>query len=228
MRRPDESAHTNAMETSRGQALHSRLDDATTHTLLQNAKNCDIHRGEMLMRQGHPSAQAFMIESGGLLLFRTDQHGTQVALDLLGPGELCGIEDVLCDRPYALSARATTRTTCHAIPSNSIQTIINSNARAAITIAHYVAVRLRLAERHIEILSLVNTAHRIERVLRRLARQSGSRSGNDLRLPLTQGDLASLVGVSRQAVNRNLKDLKFRGVVTCHPGYIAVSEALLS
>jgi CRP-like cAMP-binding protein len=169
-----------------------------------------------------------MIESGGLLLFRADQNGAEVALDLLAPGGLCGIEDVLCDGPYALSARATTRTACYSIPSDVIRGIISSDAPAAIAIANYVAVRLRLAEKHMEILALEKTAGRIERVLRRLARRSESRNGSDLCLPLTQGDLASLVGISRQSVNRSLKDLRLRGIVKCHPRHIAVSEAFLS
>ncbi len=209
-------------------AFLSRLNETTSNLLLQRANNCDLSRGEFLMRQGQPSAHAFIVESGGLLLFRSDPDGAEVALDLLGPGGLCGIEDVLCDRAYALSARATTRTVCRSIPSNVIRGIMSSDAPAATAIANYVAVRLRLAETHMEILALESTVERIARVLRRLARRYESRSGSDLRLPLTQGDLASLVGISRQSVNRNLKNLRLRGIVTCHPGHIAVSETLFS
>ena len=208
--------------------LLSQFNETTKHLLLQKAKNCGLRRGELLMRQGHPSDHAFMIESGGLLQFRADQDGAEVALDLLGPGGLCGIEDVLCGRPYALSARATTRTACYSIPSEVIRGVMNSDAPAAIAIANYVAIRLRLAESHIEILALENTVDRIERVLRRLARKSESLSGSYRYLPLTQGDLASLVGISRQSVNRSLRGLRLRGIVTSHPRHIAVSEALLS
>ena len=207
--------------------LLSRFSETTTQLLLQKAKDAILRRGELLMRQGQPSDYVFLVVSGGLLLFRADQDGAEVALDLLGDGGLCGVEDILCDRPYGLSARATTKTTCYSIPSDVIRDIIKTDASAAMAIANYVAVRLRLAERHMEILALENTPHRIESVLRRLARRSHSR-GMDLRLPLTQGDLASLVGISRQSVNRNLRDLRVRGIVTSHPRHIAVSAALFS
>jgi CRP-like cAMP-binding protein len=207
----------------------SQLSETTTHLLLKRAKNCNLGRGDFLMRQGQTSAHAFMVESGGLLLFRSDPDGAEVALDLLGPGGLCGIEDVLCDRAYALSARATTRTVCHSIPSDVIRGIMSSDAIIASAIANYVAVRLRLAETHMEILALQSTVDRVARVLRRLARRYESRSGSELlRLPLTQGDLASLVGISRQTVNRNLRNLRLRGIVTCHARHIDVSETLFS
>jgi CRP/FNR family transcriptional regulator, cyclic AMP receptor protein len=215
-------------EESRPKAFLSQLNETSMQLLLQKAKNSGLRRGELLMRQGHPSNHVFIIESGGLLVFRADQDGAEVALDLLGAGGICGVEDVLCDRPYGLSARATTKTTCYSIPSHVIRRIISGDASAALAIANYVAVRLRLAERHIEILALDNTADRIERVLRRLARKSEPLSGNCRHLPLTQGDLASLVGISRQSVNRSLRGLRLRGIVTSHPRHIAVSEALLS
>lgn len=217
-----------AQETPGPEALLSQFNETTRHSLLQKAKTSDLRRGELAMRQGHSSDHVFMIESGGLLVFRADQDGAEVALDLLGAGGLCGIEDILCDRTYGMSARATTRTTCYSIPSDVIRGILSSDASAAMVIANYIAVRLRLAERHMEILALETTTDRIESVLRRLARRTESRDGSDLHLPLTQGDLASLVGITRQSVNRSLKSLRLRGFVTCHPRHIAVSEALLS
>lgn len=217
-----------AQETPGPMAFLSQFTETTRQSLLQKAKITDLRRGELATRQGHSSDHVFMVESGGLLIFRADQDGAEIALDLLGAGGLCGIEDVLCGTPYGMSARATTRTTCYSFPSDVVRGILSSDASATMMIANYVAIRLRLAQRHMEILALESTENRIESILRRLARRTASRDGSDRHLPLTQGDLATLVGITRQSVNRSLKNLRLRGFVTSHPRYIAVSESLLS
>ncbi len=206
--------------------LPSRLNETTTHILLQGAKKFSLRRKEWLMYQGHPSTHSFLIESGSVLLLRTDGSGAEVALDLLGPGNLCGIEDALCAQPYELSARATTDIVCHSISTDAIRKVLNSDASVATVLAGYVATRLRLAAEHIEILALESIEARVRRVLQRLILQNGRRDGTELLLPITQGDLASLVGGSRQSVNRSLVDLKLRGIVTSHGRHITVSGAL--
>ena len=208
-------------------ALFSRLNETTTHMLLRQAQKCTLRRSEVLMRQGYPSVHAFLIETGSALLLRTDNCGAEVALDLLGPGGLCGIEDALCGQPYELSARATTQTVSYSISTEAIREVVSSDASVARTLAGYVAARLRLAAEHMEILALESIEERVKRVLQRLILQNGRRHGSGLLLPITQGDLASLVGGSRQSVNRCLAGLKLRGIVRSHPRHISVSEALV-
>ncbi len=214
--------------TSPGIAPFSKLNEITTQMLLQKAMKCDLRRGELLMRQGYPSVHAFLIKSGSMLLLRTDECGEEVALDLLGPGGLCGIEDALCGQPYELSARATTQTVCYSISTHAIREVVSSDVSVAKVLARYVAARLRLAAEHMEILKLGSIEERVKRILQRLILNNGQRHGSCLLLPITQGDLASLVGGSRQSVNRSLAGLKLRGIVRSHPRHISVSETLVS
>lgn len=210
---------------SRG--LFSRLSHTTRNILLRETKKLGFRRREWLIRQGYPSAHLFLIEAGSVLLLRTDANGAEVALDLLGPGDLCGIEDALCEQPYELSARATTQTVCYEFSADAIREALNRDPSVATVLAGYVATRLRLAAEHMEILALENIDARVKRVLQRLVLQAERRDATDLRLPITQGDLASLVGSSRQSVNRSLVDLRLRGIVTSHHRHISVSGALV-
>ena len=179
------------------------------------------------MRQGYPSIHTFLIESGSVLLIRTDDSGAEVALDLLGSGDLCGIEDALCGQPYELSARATTQTVYYNISTEVIRKVVGSDVSVAMVFAGYIAARLRLAAEHMEILALDSIEERVRRILQRLILQTGGHHGKDLQLPITQGDLASLVGGSRQSVNRSLVGLKLRGIVRSHSRHISVSESLV-
>jgi CRP/FNR family transcriptional regulator, cyclic AMP receptor protein len=208
-------------------SLFSKLSETARSLLLKEAKKLGVRRKEWLMRQGYPSASLFLIESGSVLLLRADASGAEVALDLLRPGDLCGIEDALCEQPYELSARATTQTVCYRFSTNAIREALNRDPSVATVLAGYVSTRLRLAAEHMEILALENIEARVKRVLQRLVLQAGPQDATDLRLPITQGDLASLVGGSRQSVNRSLVDLRLRGIVTSHRRHISVSGALV-
>lgn len=222
--------HTTLMGMSKSpdpRALFSRLSETTRIWLLKEAKKVGLRRREWLIRQGYPSTHLFLIESGSVLLLRTDGSGAEVALDLLGPEDLCGIEDALCEQPYELSARATTQTVCHKFSTDAIRVAVDRDPSVATVLAGYIATRLRLAAEHMEILALENIEARVRRVLQRLVQQAGRRDTTDLRLPITQGDLASLVGGSRQSVNRSLVDLRLRGIVTSHRRHISVCGALV-
>ena len=217
----------NASKSAKPGALVSRLSETTRSILFREAKKFGLRRREWLIRQGYPSAHLFLIETGSVLLLRTDTSGAEVALDLLGPGDLCGIEDALCEQPYQLSARATTKTMCYRFSTDAIREALNRDPSVATVLAGYVATRLRLAAEHMEILALENIEARVKRVLQRLVLQAERRDATDLRLPITQGDLASLVGSSRQSVNRSLVDLRLRGIVTSRHRHISVSGALV-
>ena len=118
-------------------------------------------------------------------------------------------------------------TTLTLLYSDEIRELLNQDASVATVLASYFAIRLRLAAEHLEILALERIEKRVVRVLQRLILQSRQHDASNLLLPITQGDLASLVGGSRQSVNRSLVALKLRGIVTSHRRHISVSGALV-
>lgn len=177
-------------------------------TLLCEAKRCDLRRGEFLFRQGYPSIFLCWIAHGGVLLLRGDERGAEVALDWCGGGALCGLEDVICRQPYSLSARATTRTTAYCVSTEYLHTVLRRDVATAAAVMEYLGTRMRLAAEHMDLLSFGTVTERLRVVLRRLVVERPSSA--PAVLPLTQSDLAALIGVSRQSVNQAFLALQNR------------------
>jgi CRP-like cAMP-binding protein len=94
------------------------------------------------------------------------------------------------------------------------------------------ARRVRLANERIEALAGLDVRGRIVRHLLLLTREYGQPmqqgTKGDVRIPLrlTQGDLASLVGASRNAVNQALGELRRRQIVQTHGDHYLVIHDL--
>jgi CRP-like cAMP-binding protein len=78
-----------------------------------------------------------------------------------------------------------------------------------------VSRRLRLADTHIEALASLSVTGRVARHLLALVREYGEEvpDGTRIPIPLTQSDLAAMVGASRARVNQSIGTLRRRRLI---------------
>jgi CRP/FNR family cyclic AMP-dependent transcriptional regulator len=82
--------------------------------------------------------------------------------------------------------------------------------------------RLRLADRRIESLALLDVTGRVVRLLLELAEPlDGQRV---LSCRISRQDIAKMVGASREMVSRVVKDLELRGLIEQNDGRIVLRE----
>ena len=93
-------------------------------------------------------------------------------------------------------------------------------------VTHYVmrklVQRLRMADRRIENLALLDVAGRVVRILRELAETPGGEQVVPRKL--SKQDIAKMVGASREMVSRVVKDLELRGLIETGSGRIVLRE----
>jgi CRP-like cAMP-binding protein len=81
-------------------------------------------------------------------------------------------------------------------------------------IAAFLAFRQRQLEKKVELLCLHDVEYRILFYMAELARSLGSKpNGTDYSIPLSQGELASLIGATRETTSTTLNALARRGVI---------------
>jgi CRP-like cAMP-binding protein len=85
--------------------------------------------------------------------------------------------------------------------------------------------RLRWTSGLLEDAALLDAPARLAKRLLSLGQLHGERSGNGFRLRISQEDLASFLGVSRQAVNQQLQAWKAQGWVELGRGVVTVLDA---
>lgn len=72
--------------------------------------------GEVIFRQGYPSDNAYVVESGKVEIFHEEADGSETHITMLGAGQMFGEYGVLDDAPRSASARAVEETVLRIMP----------------------------------------------------------------------------------------------------------------
>jgi CRP/FNR family cyclic AMP-dependent transcriptional regulator len=175
--------------------------------------------GEVITHQGDPVSSLSLVASGVVRLSAVTPEGREVVVGLLGAGQVFGEAALLDDgaeRDSLVEARAVGSATIVQIPAATLRNVIEGNPATAEELLRLVAARLHRTSVALEEALAQDVPVRVSRRLRQLALDHGDRrsgGGVRLRVPLTQGELARMVGASREAVNRSLGVLAARGLV---------------
>ena len=194
--------------------------------------------GEVVVREGAPSGNLFLVESGAVALLRTAASGRRGMVGILGSGQVFGLGWIHVAPPAASAARPGVELGGRTAPAESdvatdasepearalapslvsafdpeaLRAAAASDPRLALHLVTALAHRLQEAERTLFRMLLLPVAARLEGTLRTLAAVHGRpvAEGRRVDLRLTQEDLAALAGTSRESVNRALRDLAAR------------------
>lgn len=173
-----------------------------------------IPHGEVIVQQGEVVTSLFLVTAGAVRLSSVTASGREVVVGLLCQGDLFG-ESALLGNPSQVRAQAVGPTTLLALPSTSLRAILERNPETAEQLLRLIAARLHRTSAALEDALAADVPARVAGRLRELARQHGvpSPGGVRLRIPLTQDELARMVGASRESVNRTVGALSARGLV---------------
>lgn len=166
-----------------------------------------FRRGEVLFHIGDPGDALFVILSGEVKISLPSDTGEEAILATLGPGEVFGELALLDGAPRSASATAMTATETVVLPRERFRQLIATEAGVRDALLASIAGELRRLTTHVEELHFLDITGRLAALLVRLANEGGTARPDGsirLRTNLTQGDLAAMVGCTRQSVNKLL------------------------
>ena len=184
-----------------------------------------IPHGEVVARQGDHTHSLFLVTRGAIRLASVTAAGREVVIGLLGPGDVFG-EWALLGEPSPVEARSLGHTEVIGVPVASIGDLIERQPGVAEQLLRLVAARLHHTRAALEEALVGDLSARVAGRLRQLAADHGvpGPGGVRLRVPLTQGELARMVGASREAVNRTVGTFTARGLVRVHRRTVLVTD----
>jgi CRP-like cAMP-binding protein len=181
-------------------------------------------RGEVIRRRGDPGTGMVVIVSGRVRISLTSEDGREVTLTMLGPNEVLG-EMTLLDGGEC-SADATAQEDCLLLLIERMQflRLLRSNSDLCVHLMLVLVQRLRRANAALEDMALQDLPTRLGRVLLRLSGDCGVDRGCGMRIEvkLSQKDLGSLVGASREKVNRQLRLWEEEGIIGKDAGRLLI------
>jgi CRP-like cAMP-binding protein len=185
-----------------------------------------LRRAAPLFSQGQAADTAYFIEDGLVKLTRTSAAGGRIIVSICGPGHLVG-EEVLSEdgRTYHTEAEVLSPATLYRIPREPLKRLIASNSELALAvISHLLEHKLELAEK-VEMLCLHDVEYRILHYLAELSKLvKPLETGEGYPLPITQLELADLIGATRETTSTTLNQLERRGLLKLSRRLLTISS----
>jgi CRP-like cAMP-binding protein len=196
----------------------SSLAFAMRTTLLPQAEVshvASIRRSTSLFSQGQTADSLYFVDEGLIKLTRTNDGGNRIILSICGPGELVGEEVLAEDAPvYHGDAEALTTASLYRIPRHTLIGLLRTNFDFAASLIDYLVHRKSALARKVELLCLHDVEYRILHYLVELSSLVRPVvSGEGYQLPITQAELADLIGATRETTSTTLNQLERKGLV---------------
>ena len=166
-------------------------------------------RGTLLIQEGDRGDMIFIIRSGRLRAFGTNEKGREITYGTYGAGEYLG-EMSLDGGLRSASVIALEATECSVITRHTLERFIADNPAFAFELISKVIRRARAATLSAKQLALNDVYGRLVALLQQLAveQADGTKLIAD---ELTHREIASSLGCSREMVSRLVKDLEIGG-----------------
>lgn len=200
------------LQTDQLARLSSR---AVTHSYPKNT---------IVINEGDVSNSLHVIIEGRVKIFRANEEGREIVLNLQGPGEYFGEIALLDAEPRSASVITLERCRIAILSKADFENFLLANPPVMMNILRNAIARLRALTDTVSNLALLDVYGRVTRLLLQSAEEiEGVRVVN---LALTQQDIASRVGSSREMVSRILKDLRTGGYIEQTGKQILIRKSL--
>jgi CRP/FNR family cyclic AMP-dependent transcriptional regulator len=164
--------------------------------------------------EGSPADALYLIESGLVKLFKRGDDSKEIIIEVLSSGQLFGQQAIQEGAVRNASAEVLQEGVIYVIPRDVFLRYCDARPQLWRMIAEMAVDRKRALEKKIELLCLHDVEYRILDNLRELAGAFGARlSTREYSIPLSQGELASLIGATRETTSTTLNALARRGLI---------------
>ncbi len=198
-----------------------RLEPAARELALAALRVVEVEPGELLCRVGRPPIYWFGVLDGLLKVGNDGVHGTTVTYMGVPPGGWFGEGTALKREGYRFNVQALRRSVIAGLPIDCFDRLLESSLGFNRFLMQQLNERLGqfIAARDID--RLTQPDARVARSLAALFHPVLYPGVGEL-LRITQQELAYLVGLSRQRVNRALRSMQAEGVIRIEYGGVRV------
>ena len=223
---PPTDARTRARAVLKGDSAFASCPDAVIDEVMRRAKVQKYTKGESLCRQGDAGDSLMIVLTGSLKVTNVTSEAKEVVLGFLKSGSLIGEIAALDGRSRTANVVALEATEAVIIFRRDLMPILRQNPDAMFALLEGLCGRLRSTIELVESYSL-ETDTRVAGSLVRFMDEHGQKikDGIAIDLKLTQRDLGSYLGLTRETVSRTLSEFRDQGLVEMRGTVIVVLDA---
>lgn len=177
--------------------LFAELDDQELAQIAASAERRELRRGDLLFGEGDEPNELFVVDSGRIAIANKSIDGRESVVALMEHGDVTGEMGLFDGLGRSAEARALESSVVWAIPYAPVQAIYELRPTLLWSVVALLAGRLRAMDTALADSVFLDVTGRTAKRLLELAGEA-----DEFLLPVTQEELAGMVGASRERVNK--------------------------
>jgi CRP-like cAMP-binding protein len=179
--------------------LFSAFDPDVLRRIVREARPVQCDRNFVIFEEADEANELFVVQSGRIAIGRRSVDGRESLVALMESGDLFGEMALFDEGRRSASARALERSVVLRIPYAVVRTALDEEPALLWNVVTLLAQRLRATDSALADAVLLDVTGR---TAKRMLELAGDQS--EFQLPITQEELAGLVGASRERVNKSI------------------------
>lgn len=204
--------------------IFSGLDEDAIAEFREHAVTRRFPKNTVIVTEGDETDSLYLIESGRVKFFLSDENGQEVILNFQEAGDYFGELSVLDRAPRSVSVMTMEPTVLAVVSRDDFFRYLRTHPAISINILTHMAARLRELSDEIRAFALCDVYGRIKRLFEHTARP---REGGELVIDkITHQQIGQMIGASREMVSRIMKDLVNGGYIEPDGTYYVLKKPL--
>jgi CRP/FNR family cyclic AMP-dependent transcriptional regulator len=196
--------------TVRGEHLFCNLSLQAAQRLNEIKSTAVYPKGAMLFIEGQQARGVFVLCVGKAKLSTSSRDGKTIITKLSDSGDVLGLNAVVSNRPYEVTAEMMEPGQANFIPRDSLLHMLKDFPEAAAGVAQQLSRNYYTAYEEIRTLGLASSpSEKFAKLLLSWSSKSAQGDGSaQVKLTLTHEEVAEIIGTTRETVSRLFSEFK--------------------
>ncbi|HXU22456.1 MAG TPA: Crp/Fnr family transcriptional regulator [Tepidiformaceae bacterium] len=204
--------------------LLARLADDDLGSLASRGQERSFQPGAIVFREGEPGDALYVVMDGRIRVSVLSTEGSEATLAFMDRGDCVGELALFDGGPRSATATAIEATRTFIVTRAEFADWLKSRPAAALALLETLSGRLRRTDEALADLCFLDLPQRLAKQLVRLAAQNPGSAGTSAKVRVTQAEIAGLLSVSRESVNKQLNQFVRDGWISLGRGWVRVDD----
>ena len=177
--------------------LFTALPAETVQRIAQASRRVDLQRNDLVFMEGDEAAELYVVRSGRIAIAMRSVDGRESVVALMEEGDLFGEMSLFDGEGRSADARALEPSELVAVPFAPLREVLEQQPALLWHVVQLLARRLRVTDAALADTVFLDVTGRTAKRLLEIAGDD-----DEFLLPVTQEELAGMVGASRERVNK--------------------------
>jgi len=179
--------------------MFSELDDTLLEPIVAQSKTLELQRGDVLFQSGDDSSDLYIVTRGRIAIGNRSFDGRESLVALMESGDLFGEMPLFSNDGRSAEARALEESAVVVIPYQPVKDLYDENPSLLWRVVEMLVSRLKSTDIALADTMFLDVTGRTAKRLLEMAGES-----DEFQLPITQEELAGMIGASRERVNKSI------------------------